>query len=411
MDGLTISDIIWDSDYFTETLNNREIVSINNNIEFSDKPSRPSKSLVDIKLYKKLIDIKNKIPDCLQWDKWVKSINPYDKIQSISTTYNDKDYYKYYEIVKYYGLIEDIDKNTNKKNSIHFGKNSQVAVKSFLNFIPKLNWYIEDIGISANISPSSSDAAINISESDLEFYKSKDISNNLRMFESHETFNLLYDFDIITCDISTDSSCDPNNKEQLSFRTFFSHALNGIKLQKIGGFIIFKIFDTITRPTCQLIYYLTNFYEKIDIMKPRTSRYSSSEKFIIASNFKGISHEELEILENMLISWDSNLYCRLTGVDIPESVEKIFYDYNQKLIEKQFIYIEKIFRYNYEDDSSLEKQLSAFQNKKAIEFCKNFNIKSNINDNIVCKHYKKIKISINGIKNCCICSSCYLLVI
>ena len=73
-----------------------------NSSEFSEKPSRPSKSLVDIKSYKKLLEIKEKIPDCTHWDKWSKLTNPYDKVPRLAKQKNNRDYYKFYEIIKYY---------------------------------------------------------------------------------------------------------------------------------------------------------------------------------------------------------------------------------------------------------------------------------------------------------------------
>jgi 23S rRNA U2552 (ribose-2'-O)-methylase RlmE/FtsJ len=115
------------------------------------------------------------------------------------------------------------------------------------------------------------------------------ILENLKIFR--ETVGKV---DIITGDCTTDTAHDPNNQEQLVFYLMFAQVVTALQMQLSNGHFIIKIFDTITRPTCQLIYYLTNFYEHVSVIKPRISRYTNSEKFIVARKFKGIAAEELK---------------------------------------------------------------------------------------------------------------------
>ncbi len=409
MDNIILSDVFWNSNFFTMSLNNIDESLINGSIEFSDKPSRPSKSLIDIKLYKKLVDIKNKIPNCLHWDKWVKFANPYEKVQNLSKYNHPKEYYKFYEIIKFYNLLQNLKNSV----SIHLGNDSYSAVKVFLDMNENIDWYVEkndDKNQNKYTSPSSSGVDIKFSESDLEFYSSKNISGKSRFLKYDDIFNINV-MSIITCDVTDDYDHDPINKEQLSFKTFFKYVLSSLKLQEIGGFTVYKIYDIVTRPSCQLIYYLTNFYETVEIIKPRTSRFSNSEKFVIAKNFKGINLSEIEKLDGILQKWDNDLYCRLLGVDIPEIVENKFMEYNSYIVNIQCEYMEKIFSLSYNDDSVAEKQLSAFQNKKTIDFCKSFGIKISLIENFTCKHLKKTKFLVPELKNCMICNSCYQLVI
>src|SRR6185369_6142942 len=109
MDGLSITDLIWNSSNFVLDLKeNKDSIILNfDKNEFSDKIPRPSKALVDIKQYKKLLEIKEKIPNCTHWDKWSKLVNPYDKIQYLAKSKNTKDYYKYFELFKYFGVTKD----------------------------------------------------------------------------------------------------------------------------------------------------------------------------------------------------------------------------------------------------------------------------------------------------------------
>ena len=91
---------------------------------------------------------------------------------------------------------------------------------------------------------------------------------------------------IITADGGFDFSIDFNMQEAMSSKLILAEALYAITLQKRAGHFILKIFDNFTRFTCELIYLLSMFYEKVYIVKPNTSRYANSERYIVCKNFK-----------------------------------------------------------------------------------------------------------------------------
>ncbi len=57
-------------------------------------------------------------------------------------------------------------------------------------------------------------------------------------------------------------------------------------MQKNKGCFILKVFDIFLRSTTELIYLLSCFYEKVYIIKPNTSRYANSEKYVVCKYFK-----------------------------------------------------------------------------------------------------------------------------
>ena len=59
-----------------------------------------------------------------------------------------------------------------------------------------------------------------------------------------------------------------------------------IATQKIGGTFILKMFDTFTKISLDILYLLSNIYEIVHFVKPHTSRYANSEKYIICKNFR-----------------------------------------------------------------------------------------------------------------------------
>ena len=57
-------------------------------------------------------------------------------------------------------------------------------------------------------------------------------------------------------------------------------------MQKRGGTFIIKMFDTFTKISLDILYLLANVYETVHFVKPHTSRYANSEKYIICKHFK-----------------------------------------------------------------------------------------------------------------------------
>ena len=103
MNDLFSTDISWDSSKFTLEIKNSNILIDSTKVEYSEKPSKPSKTFVSTDDYKNITEIKNKIPNCTNWEKWCKLTNPYDKVQQVASGYkNDKDFFKYLEILKFY---------------------------------------------------------------------------------------------------------------------------------------------------------------------------------------------------------------------------------------------------------------------------------------------------------------------
>jgi len=407
MDGIGITDLIWNSANFVLDLKTDiKTDLLSDQTEFSEKTPRPSKALVDIKQYKQLIQLKEKIPNCLHWEKWSKLVNPYDKVHNIAKNKNTKDYYKYFEILKYFNISRD---TLDTESSAHFGESALSSAKALSYILPKINWY-------ASIGKEQGQ------EKEKEKEKEKDNNGYSRLIvdQSQILIENLKNFSdtvgkvkIFIGDSSTDTAHDPINQEQLVLYSLFTQIVTALQMQLDGGHLIIKIFDSITRPTCQLIQYITNFYEHVSIIKPRTSRYTNSEKFIVARKFRGIEISEIEKLNQMIIDWNPEHYLRIMGIDISEEIETRFLNFNRKLIENQCNYIEKTIKCNYNEDEIPEKQLEAFQNKNAMIFCSNFGIPINLSDSdiSVCKHVKKKKVHLEPLHNAMVCEKCFSIII
>lgn len=90
---------------------------------------------------------------------------------------------------------------------------------------------------------------------------------------------------LITSDLGFDEGNEFNNKEQLHCSAITNCILNAVILQSDNGNYILKVFDIFTETSIQLIYLLNTLYKEIYVYKPKTSRPSNSEKYIICKGF------------------------------------------------------------------------------------------------------------------------------
>ena len=95
-----------------------------------------------------------------------------------------------------------------------------------------------------------------------------------------------HSMDIVTADGGFDFSADFNKQEQLAFRLIFTQVIYALVMQKKNGHFVLKIFDIFEDCTIDILYLLSSFYEKVIIMKPYTSRYANSEKYVVCKYFK-----------------------------------------------------------------------------------------------------------------------------
>jgi len=91
--------------------------------------------------------------------------------------------------------------------------------------------------------------------------------------------------DIITGDGGFDFSLDFNNQEISISRLLFAQICFAVSMQKRNGIFILKIFDCFMEHSVDLLYILSSFYDKVYIIKPQTSRYANSEKYVVCKDF------------------------------------------------------------------------------------------------------------------------------
>jgi hypothetical protein len=107
-------------------------------------------------------------------------------------------------------------------------------------------------------------------------------ADNLRY--CYETYN--GQMDIITGDGGFDFSFQYPQQEQVSTKLILCQIAFAIAMQKVGGTFILKVYDTFTRISLDLLFLLYNLYDQVTIIKPNTSRFANSEKYVVCKGFR-----------------------------------------------------------------------------------------------------------------------------
>jgi len=95
-------------------------------------------------------------------------------------------------------------------------------------------------------------------------------------------------------------------QEIITSKLIFSEILLALSIQKIGGMFVLKVFDMFTHNTNVYYLLLCSCYSHVKIIKPRASRYSNSERYLICYYFKGIGSSLLVKLRRIHELFKSN---------------------------------------------------------------------------------------------------------
>jgi len=250
-------------------------------------------------LHKYLMNSKEQINNYEQsWDKHKKYINPYEFIHTINPQYKQsvskmkplsRSFFKFIEIYNMLKLDENYLKNI---DSFHLaeGPGGFIEALSYLrnncgdNYIGMT--LIDDTDMNVPGWKKTQTFLNKNPNVTLEYGHSKngdllDPKNFVSVYEKYQN-----SMNLVTGDGGFDFSIDFNQQESLSFKLIYVQMCYALILQKYQGHFILKIFDSFSLNIVQLIYILNNLYEKVYIVKPNTSRFANSERYIVCKYFK-----------------------------------------------------------------------------------------------------------------------------
>jgi len=198
--------------------------------------------------------------------------------------------------------------------------------------------------------------------------------NNLQNLE-HIKNIIKKNFYLVTADGGFDEGTDFNHKEQLHYHLILNEIYSAISMQQTNGHFILKVFDILTETSINLLYLLFQCYQEVYIYKPKTSRPTNSEKYIICKYFnlkddvKANYLDSLKILSENILSSKTNF----VSFKLFDNISSSFLDnvkiMNDYLLDKQCLHLENAielcndqdFLDNYE--SRLEESV---ENRRAV---------------------------------------------
>jgi len=335
-----------------------------------------------------LNNIKKQIEtDVNNWDKYKKYTNPYEYIHTIIPNTKQsvsklkplsRSFYKMIEISNMLDLID----SENKLQSFHLaeGPGGFIEAMCLMRENRKDDKYYGMTLINNN------DPAIPgwnktnnflLKNQNVEIEKGYDQTGDIMNPENLKYCYQKYknSFDIITGDGGFDFSTDFNQQEIVSSKLIFCQIAFAISLQKYNGHFILKMFDTFTQVSIEYLYLLSILYDEVHIVKPNTSRYANSEKYVVCKNFRLSDTDSLVKL----------LYSAITNLKDDEFLNKILN------IDIPYLYFNKLEEYNaiigQQQIENIASTLSLISNNKneRLELLKKNNIQKCI---IWCQKYK-----------------------
>tara|TARA_B100001142_G_scaffold177546_1_gene177242 strand:- start:1465 stop:2664 length:1200 start_codon:yes stop_codon:yes gene_type:complete len=331
-----------------------------------------------------------------RWDSTKIYTNPYEFIHTIVPTTNlSVSQYKpisraFYKLIEIYNLFNITDYN-NPINTFHLaeGPGGFLEATKYIRKNENDNYYGMTL-INNNSSVPGWKKSKNLLNSIKNIHIEKGIDEKGDLF-NEENFKYCCQkyrrkFEIITGDGGIDFSSNYNEQEKTASRLIVTQIFYALALQKKGGTFILKMFDIFNKASMDCLYILTLFYKKVFIVKPYTSRYANSEKYIVCMDFtdnvsKQIKYKfwsTLKILNNI----DFEVYNIDSFLDInhnlhfTNSLEEINIILGQRQIENILFTIKII---NNSDKYCKEKitKLKQSNISKCIKWCENNNIPTN----------------------------------
>ncbi len=356
-----------------------------NNINIVYNGPEQVKINVSLNIYlnqiKKHIDI---LEETGEWNIFKKYTNPYEYIHTTLPEFKrsictfrpiSRSYFKLIEIIH----AHDLNDTNDPIQTFHLAEGPGGFIEAMCNIRSNRNdTYYGMTLINSNPDVPGWKKSDNVLKSFPNIYIEKGSDGTGDLFNIE---NLIYckkkysnKMHIITADGGFDFSVDFNKQEEIGFNLIYAQVCYAIIMQKQYGHFILKVFDCFTKATSDLLYLLNTLYHKVYIMKPETSRYANSEKYIICKYFKNPVSETLlnNLLKNYHFIRSKNITNILTKTKPVFFMNKLI-EYNSIFGQQQVEHISYTLALinNKKDDEKINalKKINVY---KCIKWCKKY---------------------------------------
>jgi 23S rRNA U2552 (ribose-2'-O)-methylase RlmE/FtsJ len=359
-------------------------------IERLGQPLAPD--LINKTLYKYLSFIKEQIDYRLeQWDKYKKCTNPYEYIhsiipntkQSVSTLKPiSRSFFKMIEICQSMGLLDLLPPAC---TSFHLaeGPGGFIEALAYMRKNPYDTYYgmtlMDDTNQNVPGWRKSKYFLLNhpnvIIESGGEGGNG-DLTRPENLRYCYDKYN--GKMDLITGDGGFDFSFQYPQQEQISTKLILCQIGFAIAMQKPGGTFILKLYDTFTRFSLDLLFLLANLYEQVTLIKPNTSRFANSEKYVVCKGFRNSNTLEIVKLFYKCLQHQEPIIGSLFDFELPYLFTNKIEEVNAILGQQQIDTIVSTI-YLIDNNNKYEKieHLKKKNIQKCIAWCQKFNVPYN----------------------------------
>jgi 23S rRNA U2552 (ribose-2'-O)-methylase RlmE/FtsJ len=275
------------------------VIPYDDNIEINITFSNDIEPLMNLSLFAYLLRVKNQIDERKElWDCYKKYTNPYEFIHT-TVPYSSESVCKIKPVSRSYFKMIEINDTMKISQSLpincktfHLAEGPGGFIEALCNI--RNNHLDTYYGMTLLRNEDSNVPGWNKSEKFLcehsnvitETGKTRD--GDLTKIENFEYCFRKYKgtMDLITADGGFDFTIEFNNQELASMHLIFCQIAFAIAMQKKGGTFILKVFDTFTKTSEHILYLLSLLYNEVSLIKPNTSRYANSEKYIVCKKFR-----------------------------------------------------------------------------------------------------------------------------
>jgi 23S rRNA U2552 (ribose-2'-O)-methylase RlmE/FtsJ len=239
------------------------------------------------------------------WDDYKKITNPYEYIfislsrrMSRSVTSRiplSRSYFKMLEMLKCAELLQEIETLIERDNGLytaHAAEGPGGFIEAIYEISPvKYSQAMTLRSTTKNIPGWRKTSQFLGKHPEITITYGEDTTGDLLKIENINHFVKQYGepkAHIYTADGGFDFSSDFNAQEETILPLLTAEFYLGLSSIKQGGVIVVKIFDTVLRPTLELLWIVSQCFREWSIVKPHTSRGGNAERYFIGKGFLGL---------------------------------------------------------------------------------------------------------------------------
>lgn len=178
--------------------------------------------------------------------------------------------------------------------------------------------------------------------------------------------------DLVTGDGGVDFSENFNNQEHVATKLIIAQVVYALSMQANNGNFVLKVFDTFSNTMIDVLYLLSCLYKSVYVMKPQTSRYANSEKYIVCKGFN------LEGNENMIGAIIERFYDNFDNLNSKMYIESFFSFKHIRAFFSKIEEINTIMGKNQIENIITTLNLIINKNFEKIEYLKKHNVQKSI---------------------------------